>query len=529
MPQDRCPTFSVDVDSSWPPSAAAMLEAHLHCPRESSVQPKCRYFGLRPDYIDPYYDNTNVYSDIFSNAVNYGIQVKEVDSIYNFVTREDHILCNIHVNDRVHFISFYDGQWTREVAKICAWFPFYVELRHGGYEIYTKSMHKFVPEKSTWVYDTRTGEIITPDRCCCGEFVRCFVDTAYGEVRLRYYCPKCDCQRVCSHCGKPLHTIKNVLSVPQKHKKLCDECQKSFRFCDSCRELYNYKDMGGDDVSRCYWCKPIRDYSHKPKVVLHGSEEFQCGIEVEAELLESDKELQTIDLQYCAGSDSITAIARMVQDKSKGFLFCKHDGSLQDGPGIEIVSQPAPLSWWKTCQEKEIIFELPKYGMRSYDTVCCGMHIHMSKKAFSSCHLYKMQKLLYESREWMYAISQRKNRPELSRWAQCSVDEREKKRLVQVAKKKSSEGYFERRMGLNLQPKDTAELRIFKGTLKKESFMKNLEFADATYSYTKQAGMEEVSIKKFGEWLIKNKKMYKYLYDFMDAKKILEGVKPPCA
>ena len=56
--------------------------------------------------------------------------------------------------------------------------------------------------------------------------------------------------------------------------------------------------------------------------------------------------------------------------------------------------------------------------------------------------------------------------------------------LIYKAKKK--DGNSERYVAINLKNSQTIEIRIFRGTLNFNSFMKNIEFAHALFMYTKE-------------------------------------------
>ncbi len=61
---------------------------------------------------------------------------------------------------------------------------------------------------------------------------------------------------------------------------------------------------------------------------------------------------------------------------------------------------------------------------------------------------------------------------------------------------------------VNLANPDTVELRIFKGTLKYTSFMKNLEFVSATIRFCRATGINQLDVSSFLDWFKPVRKDY---------------------
>ena len=161
--------------------------------------------------------------------------------------------------------------------------------------------------------------------------------------------------------------------------------------------------------------------------------------------------------------------------------YFKNDGSLTDG--FEIVTHPMTFNY---IQQSEKTFTdslklLVEKGYNSYDANTCGMHIHISKANFTTWHLYRFLKFFVENKEFIVAISQRKME-KLKKWA--NIEDDNDTSLIYKAKKK--DGNSERYVAINLKNTSTIEIRIFRGTLNINSFMKNIEFSHALFMYTKE-------------------------------------------
>jgi len=245
----------------------------------------------------------------------------------------------------------------------------------------------------------------------------------------------------------------------------------------------------------------INSYSYRPSMKFHKlSNENEnapfFGIELEVER----KNSKGLKHKYMAG---------MIQHEH---WYFKTDGSLTDG--FEIVTHPMTFNY---IQQSEKTFTdsmklLVENGYNSYDANTCGMHIHISKNNFTTWHLYRFLKFFVENKEFIVAISQRKME-KLKKWA--NIEEDSDSSLIYKAKKK--DGNSERYVAINLKNTATIEIRIFRGTLNINSFMKNIEFAHALFMYTKEN--KEISLDGFKTY-IQSSCDYSNLKKFINLKNL---------
>jgi formylmethanofuran dehydrogenase subunit E len=286
----------------------------------------------------------------------------------------------------------------------------------------------------------------------------------------------------------------------------CDECFSDlFTNCNGCGEtiLIEYAYFH-DDYYYCEACLPseredgLYNYSYTPDYHFYGDskDDLYFGIELEIENEQTDDYLSDIN------------------DTGHSSLYAKHDGSLDQG--LEVVSHPFTFEYFNNAFDKvwKPILDCKEHGYRSYNTNTCGIHIHISKKAFSTLHLYKFMKFFYKNNDFIEFISQRR-KEKLEEWADNS-----KTGSNMVKKAKHKTGNNARYSAINLQPYATVEIRIFRGTLDVQSFRKNLEFLHALYGFTKKYGISGMIKTKFIEYVHKNKKQYKNLQAFLDGKKV---------
>jgi len=245
----------------------------------------------------------------------------------------------------------------------------------------------------------------------------------------------------------------------------------------------------------------INSYSYRPSMKFHKlSNENEnapfFGIELEVERKNSNG----LKHKYMAG---------MIDHEH---WYFKNDGSLTDG--FEIVTHPMTFNYIKQDEKtfSDSFKLLVENGYNSYDANTCGMHIHISKNNFNTWHLYRFLKFFVENKEFIIAISQRKME-KLKKWA--NIEDDNDSSLIYKAKKK--DGNNERYVAINLKNSQTIEIRIFRGTLNFNSFMKNIEFAHSLFMYTKEN--KDVSLDGFKSY-IESSCDYSNLKKFINLKNL---------
>jgi hypothetical protein len=187
----------------------------------------------------------------------------------------------------------------------------------------------------------------------------------------------------------------------------------------------------------------------------------------------------------------------------------KHDGSLSDG--VELVTLPYTLADHRALFDwNGLLAAARSAGAKSHNTSTCGMHVHINRKALTPLQLGKMLVLVNHPANTHYIkqIAQR----DPSRWAAF------KKKKLTDGEKARSENRYE---AINVGPR-TAEIRIFRGNLRLDRVMKNLEFCAALVAYCAQAGTNRLRWHYFADWVAAHAVNYPELHKF-----IAEQVKEP--
>lgn len=289
----------------------------------------------------------------------------------------------------------------------------------------------------------------------------------------------------------------------------CDRCHEEYYInCGHCQTEINRDNgynfvLNGSRILGCRQCYnnsvTIHNYSYKPDIVFFKrsqKENLFFGIELEVERAQSKSDLDIVASKI----------------KKPEFYF-KSDGSLSHG--FEIVSHPMSYEYIKHNNKlfSEMFEILNNEQYKSYESTTCGMHIHLNKNAFSTWHLYRFLDFFRQNRNLILQVSQRFE-PFFRRWSDINDSEYSEKQIKNKAKVKNSEG--SRYTAVNLTNSKTVEIRIFRGTLKYPTFMKNIEFTHSIYEFTKIQNSDSISKEEY----LKFTKNYKYLNNFLKDKNL---------
>ena len=289
-------------------------------------------------------------------------------------------------------------------------------------------------------------------------------------------CQDCFDQRtvVCDHCGTRIWADENA---GDNYTHLCQSCyERYYVTCVRCGRVIHeddacYEDEDSDDplceacYERCRNGKAIHDYYYKPVPIFFGKGPRYFGVELEIdEAGESDSNAEAI-LDVANGKFS--------------HLYCKHDGSLEDG--FEIVSHPMSLEYHlHQMPWAAVLNKARELGYCSHAARTCGLHLHISRDAFGTTEVQQdtcIARILYFfEKHWEELLKFSRRTPrQLERWAARYGYKEQPKDILDHAKK----GYHGGRYTcVNLQNSDTIEFRMFRGTLKLNSFIATLQLVD---------------------------------------------------
>ena len=221
--------------------------------------------------------------------------------------------------------------------------------------------------------------------------------------------------------------------------------------------------LGDDDT--------IQDYDYEPYTEFYGDrDDLHLGVELEID-----------------GGGESHDNANMIMAPLGGLAYAMHDGSLNDG--FEIATMPMTLDFAESVKHRfEDSMGIARLlGYNSHNTSTCGLHIHLDKDFFGRDYRTQNTKASYLAiimeRNWEKFVQfSRRNYSRLDNWAK-------KMDLVQdiyaddddddaQSKFNSKYGNGDKYIALNTSHSHTYELRIFRGTLKLETFFATMQFVD---------------------------------------------------
>ena len=297
----------------------------------------------------------------------------------------------------------------------------------------------------------------------------------------------------CEHCASEYFTENggshNFVCCPScedtTHQDNCSWYGDTL-YCEGCHDsnVWNCNNCGEDqwdgtghdcDEDAEESSNTIHSYSYRPSPYFFGKGQYYLGFELEVE----------------ARNESRYTGAEIAQDLLGSHAYMKDDGSLNDG--FEIVTHPHTLEAYQTDFNWDFIPRLKGNGFRSWNTTTCGLHVHVSRTAFGTgipqwnspdrdqiilrrqAHELRFMKLIYDNQRQVERIAGRSG----NHFATFG----DKGKLVSKLKYGTqSDGRYS---AINTENDATLEVRVFKGSLRKERVMSALEFVAASVEYTR--------------------------------------------
>jgi hypothetical protein len=310
----------------------------------------------------------------------------------------------------------------------------------------------------------------------------------------------------------------------------CGDCtSNNAYYCDDCD---NYYANGCDD---CTDERIIHDYSYRPDAIFHSTDKNErlfFGLEIEVE------SHMNFDLS-----------SRYAQEKLEPaeLAYLKSDGSLDHG--FEIVTHPMSHAFFKQADELwntlETLRTSPLMRVKAWDTRTCGLHIHISRTGFSGgAHMHRFLNLVYSNQTFYEALAGRSS----DRWATfddirqteyerdeygnriCDDDGNYSRKSFRNFKGKIFDGRSSNRYSaVNMQNRETLEMRIFRGTVNPNTIKSQLDLAHASVEYTRTLTVKDVlngamHEQAFVDYIMSKPELYSDLINRMSRIESLVGL-----
>lgn len=196
----------------------------------------------------------------------------------------------------------------------------------------------------------------------------------------------------------------------------------------------------------------------------------------------------------------------------------KHDGTVSQNiehklkekykniSATELVISPMTIDCYKNRTWNKIFDSVIKPDY--YYTSTLGGHIHMSMSAFQNrLHLYKYMKFIRTNTEYIKFIGER----DFDDNTYCKASSSNGKVVKQVRHWSHNADRYE---VLNLTHFNTLENRFFVSPFTREHLLKNLEWCQALWAFTKTASLH-FTVEDFHSWAHKHDKEYPSLIKFI--------------
>ena len=186
----------------------------------------------------------------------------------------------------------------------------------------------------------------------------------------------------------------------------------------------------------------------------------------------------------------------------KGFIV-KEDGSLGTG-GAELVSIPLSLIEHRTHGWRNVFKAAAIHGAESASTTTCGIHVHINRSALTSWQIGGL--LVFINSETCADLIEH-------------VAQRSPTQYCQRKPKKFGEHNYSKYELVNVK-EHTVEIRMFRGNMREDRMLKNLEFCHALVTWLGQSegsGQPVESPTEFRHWVLDNAKAYPELAKFLNT------------
>lgn len=376
-----------------------------------------------------------------------------------------------------------------------------------------------------------------------------------GTARNDVYC--------CSACSEYVDTQADTFFFNSME---CESCYWETRLeCESCGGIIFRDESEYDedsDSTLCHSCYedclrereeervssalrfPLNNYSYKPRAVFHETKnQVKQGLirkarhdEICHAIMQStgcifhpdiSRENERYNRMKCSrrfyglevetecpfSHDPGTILDESPLDDS--LWYAKHDGSIgsQECAGYELVSHP--FSWDYLQENQESMITIPfRYlrsrGFRSHNSGRCGIHIHVSKYSVSRMQVWRSLLFFRSHEDFILQVSQREQQ-QLDCYSRI---EKNKRNMMYMAKNRCASD--SRYTAINLCPSATVEFRIFRGNIRPERILKNIEFIHSLLAFTMDEKYSNADIRYYLDYVHDRKKEYSNLHSFLN-------------
>lgn len=201
------------------------------------------------------------------------------------------------------------------------------------------------------------------------------------------------------------------------------------------------------------------------------------------------------------------------------FLIGKQDGTISGSKSnrVELVTIPASLKSHK-IQWAKFFSKLKYENFDCTNQTNNGMHVHIGRTHFNGRgHVNRLAFFVNNpsNYQFFFLMSER-TAANISQFTPFARPSHNKGQTIA----RSIDNATAIRGAVNLKKSETVEVRLFKGLVSYATILKNLEFVDSIFHFTKDASLSELSLKHYIDWLNKT-----HTNKYMVLKKYISEIK----
>lgn len=314
-------------------------------------------------------------------------------------------------------------------------------------------------------------------------------------------CARLDGCSVCTDCGD--WTLEDRTYCDVHGNIICQGCRLDhYTRCEGCSELVHDDEAIYNEQADAWYCDdceskesyPVHPYGYTPRLTFFGESVIHPYLGIELEIDEGDRYVCACELDE-GYSDR---------------LYMTEDGSLTDD-GIELTSHPMTTEehlagWWE-----DVFDVVKKYHFTSHDNGRCGLHIHINRTFFSSKSAFrylagqKLTTLVDRFKSPLQIFTRRQD----DHWCHYEDPKHYIDKYLNTSMIIKARNVIDDKSGhslaVNFEHGDTFEIRIFRGTLRPETFYASIALVDGLARAVKSHGTtwcETVSWYEFLTWTL---------------------------
>lgn len=339
-----------------------------------------------------------------------------------------------------------------------------------------------------------------------------------NKVDTKGMCADCHGKepRTCDICSETLyadscvkHGDGGVIFNTKIIKEICTDCYRRWRStCAKCgvtavpkSKLGHWHHYNDAYCSKCTPVPMVHSHDFAPKFRFFGTPENKLYFGIENEIDFADPKSAPIMRKRMKG----------LEDN----MWLMHDGTLRCG--IEIGYHPMSYDFFMS--NGHLFPDFSDVVNTKY--MCQGTHVHLSKDAFTTLHLYRFLAFMTDNVSSIQVLARRPlDQEKYTYWQKGDMGTHNSNSLiVKIAKEK---GQRNRYRFLNVT-RNTVEVRMFLSAWDFKQMAVYIQFLDAVYHYTIKERRKAMSWENFLMFSEKSEKNYGILFSAINSLNLRKG------